>query len=355
MKRSITLLAAVLALVIAIAGCGSSNSSDNGDSADAGASETTERGSGGAPQSEVKVSYISPVGAQPSMQQLNLGMERAASDLGWSESVLDSALSPDKQVSNVETAINQGVSALASWTLDPNAVAGAYELAGKKGIPVIGINSKGSGVTSTVWWEAQLCEPGGPQDLSAKKIAETHPHAKTIMIGLELAESTAALSTCFAERARIHGLDVINKTNNEADNAAGSQKVFEPLLTKYPEVEAVWCYNDESALGVSAALLAAGKEIATSDNPEGVVVTGANGDKGAVEAVEQGRLSWTWDPDNLATGYAAVELMEEALDGKKPEEVVVEAQLVDAATVADYVQPEDRAFTLGELPLKAKK
>jgi hypothetical protein len=136
------------------------------------------------------------------------------------------------------------------------------------------MNSVGPGVTSTVWWEIDLCEPGGPQVVSAEKIAEIHPHAKTIMIGLEVATSTKELSTCFSKWAKKFGLEVINQTNNEADTAAGSQKVFEPLLTKYPEVEAVWCYNDESAMGVSAALLAGGKTIATADNPEGVVVTG---------------------------------------------------------------------------------
>ena len=102
---------------------------------------------------------------------------------------------------------------------------------------------------------------------TAEKIAELKPHAKTIVIGLEVAESTKEISDCFIQEAKKAGLDIINETNNEADNASGSQKVFEPLLTKYPEVEAVFNYNDESAMGVSAALLAAGKTIATVEEP----------------------------------------------------------------------------------------
>ena len=92
--------------------------------------------------------------------------------------MLDSALSAEKQVSNVESAINQGAAAISSWTLDPNAVAGAYEKAQSKNIPVIGMNSVGKGVTATVWWEIQLCEPGGPEQLSAEKIAEMKPKRK---------------------------------------------------------------------------------------------------------------------------------------------------------------------------------
>src|SRR5262249_29144530 len=159
------------------------------------------------------------------------GIQQAGKELGWKTSVLDSAGSPDKQVSNIETAVNQDTNGIVSWTIDPNASAGAYEKAQAKDIPVIRMNSVGDGLNGTVWWELDLCEPGGPQAVSAEKIAEIHPHAKTIMIGLEIAESTKELSECFAKEAKKFGLEVINETNNEADNASGSQKVFEPLLT----------------------------------------------------------------------------------------------------------------------------
>lgn len=357
MRRWMALPAAMLLLVLVIAGCGGGgSSSSSSETTEAAGTETTASESGGAKEESAgsgkKVAYISPVASEPGQQQVNLGLERGAKELGWSETVLDSALSAEKQVSNVETAVSQGVAAIASWTLDPNAVAGAYEKAQAKKIPVIGVNSVGTGVTSSVWWEVQKCEPGGPQAISAEKIAEMKPHAKVIMIGFEGAESTKELSECFSKEAKKAGLDIINETNNESDTASGSQKVFEPLLTKYPEVEAVWDYNDESAMGVSAAVLAAGKTIATGKEPEGVIVTGSNGDKDAIEAVEEGRLSWTWDPNNVATGFACIKAMNEALEGKKPAEMVIESELVDSETVAKYVSPEEREYTLETLPIK---
>jgi ribose transport system substrate-binding protein len=355
MKRWIALMGTAVLLAVIAAGCGSSGSSSSSETSESEPAESTETAEGTPAESSgsgKKVFYISPVAAQPGQQQVNEGLEQGADELGWSEKVLDSALSPEKQVSNVETAVNQGAAAIASWTLDPNAVAGAYEKAQNSNIPVIGMNSKGSGVTATVWWETELCEKGGAWAQTAEMIEEMKPHAKTIVIGLEVAESTKAESDCFIKEAKRVGLDIINETNNEADNASGSQKVFEPLLTKYPEVEAVWNYNDESAMGVSAALLAAGKTIATTENPEGIIVTGSNGDKDAIEAVEEGRLSWTWDPDNTATGFAAIKLMNEALEGGKPQDAKIEAQLVDSETVGEYVGPEEREYTLETLPLK---
>lgn len=360
MRRWIALPAALLLLLgLVIAGCGGGSSSSSETTEAAETEETVGSAEGGetkeAASTGKKVFYISPVAAQPGQQQINMGLEQASKELGWSESVLDSALSAEKQVSNVESAINQGASAIASWTLDPNAVAGAYEQAQSKNIPVIGMNSKGTGVTATVWWEVQLCEPGGPEAITAEKIAEMKPHAKTIVIGLEVAESTKEISDCFVKEAKKAGLDIINETNNEADNASGSQKVFEPLLTKYPEVEAVFNYNDESAMGVSAALLAAGKTIATAEEPEGVIVTGSNGDQDAIEAVEEGRLSWTWDPDNLASGFSAVKLANEAVSGKKPADLIVESILVDGETVGEYTPASERKYTLEEIPVKVAK
>ncbi len=349
--------AALLALiaVLAIAGCGSSSSSSS--SSDSSSSTETSTSAEGAPTSGsgAKAFYISPVLAQPAQQDQKHAFEAGAKEIGWSPTVLDSALSPEKEISNMEIAQNGGAKAIGAWTLDPGTITGSYESAQNAGIPVVGDNSAGPGITDTVWFETQLCEPEGPQAVDAEKIAEIHPHAKVMMIVFEQAQSLVEVAECFAQEAKKAGLEVISETNNEADNAAGSQKQFEPLLTKTPDIEAVWCYNDESALGVSAALLAQGKQIATTENPEGVVVTGQNGDKNAIEAVEEGRMSWTWDPDNIATGYALVKAMNAALEGKPAKDILVEGQFVDSETVGEYVFPDEREYTLDTIPIKWEK
>lgn len=183
-------------------------------------------------------------------------------------------------------------------------------------------------------------------------IAELHPHAKTIMVGSHVAEVTRGYSECFEKEAKRVGLEILAEGVTEIGSTSDAQKIFEPLLTKYPEVEAVWAFNDESALGASVALQGAGKQIATLENPEGVVVTGMNGDKIAVEAVEEGRLSWTWDPDWVAVGYATAKAMDEALKGKDPGKLIVESALVDSKTVGEYIEPEERKYTLATVPIK---
>jgi ribose transport system substrate-binding protein len=292
---------------------------------------------------------------QPGQQEINLGLEAASKELGWETTVLDANLSADKQVANVDTAISQQRNAIASWTLDPGAAAGAYERAIGAGIPVIGMNSDGQGVTATVWWEVIKCEPGGPQERSAKFIAEQRGRgAKVIMMGGPPAPSILNMVKCFKAAAKKEGLDIINQTDNTSDTADASQKLAQDLLTKYPEVEAFWNYNDQSALGESAAITGAGKKVAKDGDKSGIIVLGSNGDADAIKAIEDGRLTGTWDPDNMASGMAAVKQMQTALKGgadKTYPPVVVKSVLFTSKNIADYKPAKDRKYTLDTIPL----
>jgi len=81
-------------------------------------------------------------------------MQQAAKSLGWKIEMLDSNLSANTQVSNIQTLIQEKVSAIASWTLDSGATAGIYSQSEEAGIPIVGMNSVGTGVAATVWYEA---------------------------------------------------------------------------------------------------------------------------------------------------------------------------------------------------------
>jgi ribose transport system substrate-binding protein len=350
MTRWLAVAPAVVALAL-FAGCG-----DDDDSGSSGGSGDNSAASSAAPDKGgkgAKVAYISPVAAQPGQQEIDLGLDAGAKELGWTNDVLDANLSADKQVANVDTAISQQRNAISSWTLDPGAAAGAYERAIAQGIPVIGMNSEGQGVTSTVWWEYVTCEPGGPQEQSAKFIADHKPKGKVIVMSGPPAPSIVNQTKCFSDAAKKLGLDIINTTNNTADTASAAQGLMQDLLTKYPDVDAVWNYNDQSALGDSAAITGANKKVASADG-EGIIVLGSNGDADAITAIKDGRLTGTWDPDNMASGMAAIKQMQTALEGgadKTYPAITVKSQFFTSENIADYKPAKDRKYTLDTIPL----
>lgn len=331
----------VAAAVTALAGCGSS---DGGGATTGGsAATTTDAGK--------KVAYISPVAAQPGQQQLELGLKSGAKELGWEGQVIDANLSADKQVSAVDTAITQKLDAISSWSLDAQALAGAYERALSAGIPVISLNTDDEVVTGNVWNEQLLCVPGGAEERSAQFIADRIPGARTIVMTGPPAPSIVSMTKCFTDAAKKAGLEIVNTTANTNDTADAAQRLMDDLLTKYPDVEAVWSYNDQSALGNAASLGARGKKIATADQ-DGIILLGHNGDVDAIAAVKDGRMTGTWDPNYYATGLAIVSQMRKALkEDKTLPKVVVKADFWTSETVGDYDDAEKRGYTLDSFPV----
>ena len=297
---------------------------------------------------------MNPVGAQPGQQEIVSGMKMGAKELGWSAESLDSNLSPDKQVANVDTAITQGRNAIASWTLDAGAAAGAYTRAVAQGIPVIGVNSEGEGVTSTVWWEYETCDPGGPMEQTAKFYAKMKPGGKVIVITTQAAPSIVLETKCFTAAAKKNGLKVINTTISQVGDTESGQRLTTDLLTKYPDADAVWCFNDASALGASAAITGAGKKVAKASGGDGIIVTGGNGDAAAISAIKDGRLTGTWDPDNVATGMAAIKQMQTALQGgadKTYPPLKVKSAFYTDENIDTYKPAAERSYTLDTIPL----
>src|SRR4051795_979442 len=155
-----------------------------------------------------KVAYSDPVGAQPGQQDIVFGFKAGADELGWTADSIDANLSPDKQVADIATMVAQGQDGIASWTLNPGAAAGAYKQAQAAHIPVVGVNSQGTGIDATVWWEINLCGPDSPIAGPSKYIARAGPGAKVLAIGGPPVPSIQAHERCFADSAERNGLTI---------------------------------------------------------------------------------------------------------------------------------------------------
>jgi ribose transport system substrate-binding protein len=308
-------------------------------------------GSGG---DVTQVAYSDPVGAQPGQQDIVFGFRRGAEELGWKADSIDANLSPDKQVADIATMVTQGQDGIASWTLDPGAAAGAYVQARAAGVPVIGVNSEGTGIDATVWWQLNLCGAGSPIAQLTRYFAEEKPRGKVLEIGGPPVPSIQAYEKCFAENAERNGLTIVAKAHNTKDTAATAQPIVADLLTKHPDVDAIWAYNDASALGASAALTADGKQVYDGAN-DGVIVFGQNGDADAITAIRQRRLTGTIDPDPVATGWALIKALSGFVGAGKvadpPKQLVVKSDRWTLENIDEYEPPRERRYTLDTLPL----
>jgi ribose transport system substrate-binding protein len=332
-------------LMLGLAACGSSGSSDS-----ATTTSSTSTGSTAASTSgkALSIGYAAPVAAQAGNQLMMAGANAAADSLGWKVTVYDSNIQTATQITNIQTMIQKKVDYIGSWTLDPGATAGIYGQAISAGIPVIGVNSNDSGIKNSVYYQTQLCEAGGTAEQTAKLFATKYPGGTVITVGLDGVPSIDSSVKCFTDAAKAAGLKVVAHVSNTSDGAAGGQKLIGDLLTKYPDVNAVWAYNDTSALGASAALISSGKKISDGTS-DGVLVTGTNGDADAIKAVSEGRLTGTWDPNNTEFGWLFVKMVQAVAAGDAPKQMTLKSTFIDAAAAKTYVAEDKRDITLDNL------
>jgi ribose transport system substrate-binding protein len=294
----------------------------------------------------------SPVASNPNQQAITYGERQAAKSYGWSVKMLDANLSPDKQVSDVDTFVNLGVKGIITWTLDPGAAGAAYKRALDKGIPVVDYGST-QNVTTAVFDERGYgCSMGRK---AAGYIAQRVPKGKVLVIGGPPVPSITNYTNCFVKSAKAAGLTIAGKQNNVKDTAATAQPIVQDLLTKNPDVNAIWCYNDPSCLGAGAVVRSSGKKVWIEGKQKGIVITGANGSLDAAAGVKSGVITGTWDPQASEMGRVAVQVLAMHLKQGKPlsalpKIIVIPMKIWDAKNVGGYLNPLKRKVVIKAIP-----
>jgi ribose transport system substrate-binding protein len=291
-----------------------------------------------------------PVASNPNQQAITYGERQAAKHYGWSVKSLDANLSPDKQVSDIDALVSLGVKGIITWTLDPGAADAAYKRAVDKGIPVVDFGNLGP-VTTTEINDARGFGCGAGHNAAAY-IAKRAPKGQVIAIGGPPVPAITNYTNCFITEAGKLGLKIVGKQYNVKDTAATAQPMVQDLLTKHPDVAAIWCYNDPSCLGAGAVVRSSGKQVWVEGKSKGIIVMGANGSKDAVAAIKQGVMTATWDPQPPEMGKLAVEVLAIKLIQKKtpPRHIVVPLVLWDATNVSKYLEPMKRKVVVGPIP-----
>jgi ribose transport system substrate-binding protein len=246
---------------------------------------------------KLTIGYLNPSSGQESLNAMQKGFEREVAKYGGTVKALDAKLSVDQQVSQFQTLIDQKVDAIAVYPLDPGALAPLVARANKAGIPVIGDEvtldptQKAAGFASQVWL--------GPDENAyeiAKGMAAAKPGAKVGVIGF--AAPVPYIHT-IVDRvgfwAKKLGLDVVGESDNKDDSIAGGTAAATGLLGQHSDLDAIFAYNEDSALGAYSALRSAGRQ-------KDVAIFSNNGSTEGIQAVKNKKITATWQFDALGTG-----------------------------------------------------
>jgi len=241
------------------------------------------------------------------------GCDKAAKDLGVTVDVLGAQTEADvdEQCTIIEQQIAAGVDAIVCAPNNGDAAAAKLKAALDKKIPVLFVDTDAnlSGKTAFVGTSNEDAAALGGEFVG-KQIAG----AKVAIIYGQEGENTSNMRRAgFKKGLEANGAKVVVEMSGE-NTTSGAQAAMESILGSNPEIQAVCCHNDDSALGAMNACQAAGR----SD----ILIVGFDGNASAIEQIKAGKIAATVAQQPTDMGYQAVEYALKAVKGEKVDAVI---------------------------------
>ena len=244
----------------------------------------------------------------------------------------------NKEISDIQGMVDQGVDALIISPLNSEGLDPAIDYANEKGVPIMTIDRRLTTMTACEdfigWVGSDFVEQG--RRAADAMVRETGGEGKlAILLGAPGVNVTTDRNDGFL--ARLEELDTeIEIVAQQAANyeRAMGQTVTEQLIANDPDITAIYAHNDEMALGAVAALQAAGK------SPGDVTIITIDGTQGAVQGIIDGWIAGVIE-SNPRFGPLAFQALENFYGGEGvPETTIIsdkeytndnaEAELVNA-------------------------
>lgn len=234
-------------------------------------------------------------------------------------------MDPAKQAAQIEDFVAQRVAAILVAPCDSNAIVPQLAAPERAGIPVFtaDISARGGKIVSHV---ASDNVQGGR--LAAKALAELMGNqGKVLIIDHPTVASVQDRVKGFDEEMKNHpGITVVARPSADGQRAR-AMAVMEDALQANRDLKGVFGINDDSALGATAVLDAAGRK--------DVVVVGYDASPEAQAAIRAGgplKAEVVQDPRKI--GRTAIEMIARHLSGQAvPPVVSVEVSIVNAQTL----------------------
>lgn len=323
-KRKVLALVTGAAMALSmLAGCSSGSGSSTSQN------PANSSGSGSGDGDQIVIGCTLQNLSEEFMTMLKGAMELKVAEYDNVKLIVNDAESmPDKQASQLDSFISQGVDAVIISPVDADALAPAVKSVADAGIPVITCSADVTGDQGQVWVGSEN-ENGG--EVQARYVAEQLGGSGKVAV---LRGPLGA----FAEQGRFAGYEtafadypdieiVFDQTANWQREEA--MALVENLLTSGTEVDAIMCQNDGMALGALEAVKAAGKQ-------DEIIVTGIDAIEDALDSIKAGELAATCFQDAIGQGQTAVEMAMKAIQGESIERTNIPFELVTIDNVDEY-------------------
>ncbi len=330
MKKLFAVLMAATMMMGLMSGCGTKTET-NAEAAPAKAAEqaaSESKGEGASNKKNYKFGATYMTLNNPFFGALNGGIKEVVEANGDSLVALDPALDVNKQISQIEDLVAQGVDAIFVNPADWKGIRPALEAAQKAGIPIINVDAPvfdvelvSSIVVSDNYNAGVLC---------AKDMMSKMDKAKIVILEHPTAKSAIDRTDGFIDTIKDNpNYEVVAKQSSDGQ-LEQAMPVMENIIQANPEINVVMALNDPTAMGALAALQAANRA-------EGVLIYGVDGAPEAKQMIKDGKMTGSAAQSPIGIGKTAADIAYKILKGEAfDKEIFVPVIYIDKNNVDQY-------------------
>lgn len=279
-----------------------------------------------------KVGYSTSLAANEWMKAQRHGVIETAKTHGFDLSVVDANDRPEKQVKDLEDLVMRRMDAIIVNTYYADAITPAVREINEAGIPLVVLSSS---LSSSVDWTAHLAIDNLGTATKAGEIYVEKLGGKGKVILME------GKTGSFVNEERTRGWRTVIEQNPGIEIAGHAVanyergqalRKMEEFLQSVRDIDAVYCNNDEMALGVLQAVREAGLE-------DRIWITGYDGvQPEMMKAISEGQIFGTFH--NTPMGVEGVEVVAKILSGETLDKrIVFQSPFISKDTLSEFWDP----------------
>lgn len=262
--------------------------------------------------------------------QIRQAVEAAAAEQNVKVVVADAAGDSEKQVSQIQDLITQGVDALIYIPAGATAATVPVREAKAAGIPVVTVDRNPDGAPGDTFIATDSV--AAAKELGEWVVEQTQGEGKLGVIQGQIG-TTPELARDEGFKAGIDGSNIVEVARQASDgwHQDEGHDIAQDMLQAHPEINIIFGRADALALGAAQA--------ARQANRDDILIVGFDGDTAGLEAVRDGVLAATMTQKTQYMGQLALESALKLVAGEQlPAEQLQPAELTTKDNVGPFIE-----------------
>ena len=211
-----------------------------------------------------KVGFLNTNAGQPILLAMQKAAQAEVEKLGGSFIALDAASNPQTQASQLQQLIAQHVNVIVGDPVVAAALGPGIAQARQAGIPFVAIGDPPDETTAPMPGAVTAVSQGFDYTVyrTMKALAAEHPGASFATMGFALpVDQLVFMLNRMKYWGEQFGLKFLGQLDTSSDNPVGFGPAASAILAKYPSVQIIVTFNDESAIATATTVATSGKKV----------------------------------------------------------------------------------------------